>query len=80
MAPPENNQKQFIVIGYLQLPGASIPTSKIRVTIAAETQQQAEEKFKTFLLNKAEPVVSSSTIKTDFEQISDMFRDMFKNL
>lgn len=53
-------KRTFQVAGHLQLAGISgaAVTGTVRTKIEATSQQEAEEKFKAFLLSKAQPVVS----------------------
>jgi len=64
----------------MQLAGKQ--TGPIRTTIEADSQQEAEVKFKAFLLRKAEPVVSFCQVAPpldDFAKIMQMFGDIFKS-
>jgi len=75
-------QKKFVITGYISFPGVvrTEGEAKIRVTIPAETQAEAEEKFKAFALAKAQPTVDSCREQGPFEDVEKMFRDFFQNM
>ena len=64
--------------GNVQLAGKQ--TGTIRTVIEANSQQEAEDKFKAFLLRKAEPIVHSCQVEQvdDFAKIMKMFGGLFK--
>lgn len=72
--------KKFIVTGHLQFAGiaSTALTGQIRVTVPAKTQQEAEEKFKAFILAKAQPVVNSCKEQGPFDEVEKALRDIFK--
>lgn len=61
--------------GHLNVAGAS--TSAIRTTIEAPSREAAQEKFKSFLLRKAEVVVESCMTEDD-AKLSEMFGSFFR--
>lgn len=69
---------RYQLTGYVQLAGQQ--TATIRTAIEATSQQEAEEKFKAFLLRKAEPVVKSCRVEQedDFARIMQIFGSIFK--
>lgn len=67
---------KFELIGHVQLAGLSGATSTIRTTIEAPNQQEAEEKFRAFLLRKTQPVVISCRDAT-LDDMEAMFRTIF---
>lgn len=74
---------KFQLTGYVQLGGVSNPTATdtIRTTIEAENRQEAEEKFKAFLLKKAQAVIKDCQpvkLQDDSEQrLFQAIRDIF---
>jgi len=72
-------ERTFQVAGHLQLAGiqSAAITGTIRTKIKASSQQEAEEKFKAFLLSKAQPVVSVvREADTAWDGLQDAFRNM----
>jgi hypothetical protein len=68
---------KYQLTGSVQLAGKTAAT--VRTTIEASSPQEAEEKFKAFLLRKAEPVVISCQLEPadDFGKIMEMFGKFF---
>lgn len=62
--------------GHLNVAGAS--SGIIRTTIEAPSREEAQEKFKKFLLRKAEVVVESCQTEDDV-RLGEMFGSFFKN-
>lgn len=74
--------KKYVVVGHLQLAGVTgaSSTGQIRVTIPATSQQEAEEKFKGFVLTKAQPVVNSCREAGMFDEVQAIFDQIFRDL
>ncbi len=71
---------KYQLTGHLQIAGVtdSATTAVVRVTIAAASRAEAEEKFKAFLRKKAVPVVGSCReVPATMDDMERLFRDIF---
>jgi hypothetical protein len=67
----------YLLRGHIKLAGNQ--TASIRTTIEAASKEEAKEKFKAFLLRKAEPVVELCQDQADvkLQDTLGMFKHIF---
>jgi SOS response regulatory protein OraA/RecX len=69
---------KYNLTGRIMLKGIS--TGTIKATMTADSPEEAQEKFKHVLRQKAEQVVDSCQEQNPFQEATDILRDMFSNL